>query len=209
MKSVATRGISTPRTRVAGVSQALLPATLAGGADAAAVGGSLKTSVKGRRKVSKVNVIRYRRSTGVDAYVRALRSATPMEMVEIERRGVPGLFIKDLARRMDIATSRLFSILGVPKTTAERKVAAGQWVTGSAGYAALGMVKLLGMAQDMVENSKAPEAKNFDAAKWLGQWIEQPLPAFGGRKPADLLDTPTGIEMVARLLGAIESGAYQ
>lgn len=32
---------------------------------------------------------------------------------------------------------------------------------------------------------------------------------LGGRKPADLIDTPTGVEVVARLLGSIESGAYQ
>ncbi|HEY8707729.1 MAG TPA: antitoxin Xre/MbcA/ParS toxin-binding domain-containing protein [Burkholderiaceae bacterium] len=32
---------------------------------------------------------------------------------------------------------------------------------------------------------------------------------MGGRKPADLIDTPTGVEVVARLLGSIESGAYQ
>ena len=28
-------------------------------------------------------------------------------------------------------------------------------------------------------------------------------------KPAELIDTPTGVDVVARLLGAIESGAYQ
>lgn len=142
-------------------------------------------------------------------YVRAIRSATPMEMVTIEREGVPGLFIKDLAKKVDIETSRFFSILGVPNAPAKKNAAAGQWVTGSGGYAALGMIKLLGIAQDMVEHSTAPETKNFDAAKWLGQWIERPLPALGGRKPPDLLDTPTGVAVVARLLGAIESGAYQ
>jgi uncharacterized protein (DUF2384 family) len=53
------------------------------------------------------------------------------------------------------------------------------------------------------------QAKGFDAAKWLGRWLEQPQPALGGRKAADLIDTPTGVEVVARLLGSIESGAYQ
>jgi uncharacterized protein (DUF2384 family) len=32
---------------------------------------------------------------------------------------------------------------------------------------------------------------------------------LGGRKPADLVDTPTGLAVVARLLGAVASGAYQ
>jgi len=163
----------------------------------------------GRRGTGKTAVILYQRNKGVDAYVRAVSSATPMEIVEIERQGVQGTFIKDLSKRMDLTTSRIFTILGVAKATAEKKAAAGELVTGRGGQAAIGMIKLLGIAQDIVENSTAPEAKHFDAAKWLGQWIERPQPSLGGRKPADLIDTPTGVEMVARLLGSIESGTYQ
>ena len=85
----------------------------------------------------------------------------------------------------------------------------GEMVTGSGGQAAVGMVKLLAVAEDIVTHSTAPEAKGFDSAKWLGQWIERPQPSLGGRKPADLIGTPTGLEVVARLLGSIESGAYQ
>lgn len=154
-------------------------------------------------------MIVYRSKKGVDDYVRQVVSATPMQIVEMERTGVVGSFIKDLSRRMEIPSSRIFSILGIPKATAEKKAAAGEMVAGSGGQAAIGMVRLLGIAQEIVANSTAPEARNFDAAKWLGQWIERPQPSLGGRKPADLLDTPTGIEVVARLLGSIESGAYQ
>ena len=176
------------------------------------------TSVR-RRRTPKVSeragraggkpAIVYQSTKGVDAYVSQVASATPMQIVELERAGVRGSFIKDLSRRMEIPSSRIFSILGVPKATAEKKAAAGEMVTGRGGQAAIAMVKLLGMAQEIVAGSTASEAKDFDAAKWLGQWIERPQPSLGGSKPADLLDTPTGVEVVARLLGAIESGAYQ
>ncbi|MGO4777134.1 antitoxin Xre/MbcA/ParS toxin-binding domain-containing protein, partial [Lysobacter sp. 2RAB21] len=59
------------------------------------------------------------------------------------------------------------------------------------------------------KDSTAPDARDFDWATWLGSWIEQPQAALGGQKPADLLDTPTGLSVVARLLGSLESGAYQ
>ena len=62
---------------------------------------------------------------------------------------------------------------------------------------------------DVVELITDAAAPGFDAARWLGQWIEQPQAALGGQKPADLLDTPTGLSVVARLLGALASGAYQ
>jgi len=154
-------------------------------------------------------LIAYHSAKGVDDYVRRVAGATPMQMVEIERQGVLGSFIKDLSRRMAIPSSRIFTILGVPKATAEKKAAAGERVAGRGGQAAIGMVKLLGIAQEIVANSTAAAAQGFDATRWLGQWIERPQPALGGRKPADLLDTPTGLEVVARLLGSIESGAFQ
>ena len=156
-----------------------------------------------------IDVIVYHSSKGVDDYAHRLARATPLQLVEIERQGVLGSFIKDLAKRMEIPSSRIFTMLGIPKATAEKKAAAGDRVQGRGGQAAIGMVRLLGIAQDIIANSTAPEAKTFDAAKWLGQWIERPQPALGGRKPADLLDTPTGVDVVARLLGSIESGAYQ
>lgn len=131
-----------------------------------------------------------------------------MQLVDAERRGVHGRLLKDMAVVLDIPASRFFSIIGVPKATAEKKAAGDQIIAGAGGQAALGMVRLLGMAQDIVDGSTADAARGFDAAKWLGRWIERPQPALGGKKPAELLDTPTGVEVVARVLGAIESGAY-
>jgi putative toxin-antitoxin system antitoxin component (TIGR02293 family) len=151
----------------------------------------------------------FRPGKGIDDFVALVSAATPMEMVETERQGVLGVFIKDLSKAMDIPAVRMFDILGVPKATAEKKVAAGELIKGNGGRAALGMARLLGIAKNIVNNSKSPQAKDFDSAKWLGQWIERPQPALGGRKPADLIDTATGVEIVARLLGSIESGAYQ
>lgn len=147
--------------------------------------------------------------TDVQRFVQRLSRSTPIEIVEIEREGVRGSFIKDLSRRLEIPASRMFGILGVPKATAEKKAATGEKVSGSGGQAAIGVAKLLAIAEEIVANSTAPEATDFDAARWLGQWIERPQPALGGRKPADLIDTPTGLNVVARLLGSIESGAYQ
>ena len=160
------------------------------------------------RSVQEPAEIDYGRGTTFNAYIQRVSRATPMELVLTERAGVHARLIKDLARHLDIPASRLFAILGVAKATAEKKVAADEIIAGQGGQAVIGMVRLLGIAQDMAAGSTADEAKDFDAAKWLGRWIDLPQPSLGGRKPAELLDTPTGVEIVARLLGAIESGAY-
>lgn len=151
----------------------------------------------------------YRPKGGFDTYLRLLSKATPLQLVQVEREGVPGAFIKDLSTQLDIPAVRMFRILGVPKATAEKKAKAGEMVKGSGGPATIAMIHLLNLAQDIVANSTASEARGFDVKKWLGQWIEKPQPSLGGRKPADLLDTPTGVQIVTRLLGSIESGAYQ
>jgi putative toxin-antitoxin system antitoxin component (TIGR02293 family) len=165
-------------------------------------------AVKGRASSTSVSVS-YVRRRGIDEFVDRVHAAEPLRLIETERAGVAGIFVKDLSRRMEIPAQRMFDILGVPKATAEKKVATGEFLTGSGGRAAIGMARLLGIAREIVEGSTAPAARSFDSAKWLGHWLERPQPALGGRKPADLIDTPTGLEIVARLLGAIESGAYQ
>lgn len=211
MSSTVSKSGSASKARRSAGAQAVIPSAFAGGGEST-ISASESTSGRiaiGSHRIKTAAIVYQRNKGGVDAYVRAVSGATPMEIVAIERQGVQGTFIKDLSKRMDLATSRIFTILGVPKATAEKKAAAGELVTGRGGQAAVGMIKLLGIAQDIVANSKAPEARSFDAAKWLGQWIERPQPSLGGRRPADLIDTPTGVEVVARLLGSIASGAYQ
>jgi putative toxin-antitoxin system antitoxin component (TIGR02293 family) len=145
----------------------------------------------------------------LDEFVVIVSHATPYQLVELERHGVDGRFLKDLSKRMEIPQLHVFDMIGVPKATAEKKVAAGEVISGSGGQAAIGMAKLIAKAKDIVANSTAKEAKDFDAARWLGTWLEIPQPALGGRKPSELVDTPTGRDVVLKLLGAIESGAYQ
>lgn len=157
----------------------------------------------------KTGLMVYRPRQGVDDFVRRVREATPLQLVDIERRGVAGRFVKDLAKRMEIPAIRIFDMLGLPKATVEKKATSGELVSGSGGQAALGMARLIGIAQDIVANSTAPQARDFDPAQWLGRWLERSQPSLGGRTPAELIDTPTGVEVVARLLGAIESGAFQ
>lgn len=141
-----------------------------------------------------------------DDLVYVLSMAPPMQLLETERKGVDAAFIADMAKRMNVSYSHLAETVGIPKATAARKLSNHERIDG---VAAIALARLLAIAQEIVEDSTAPEAKTFDTAKWLGQWIERPQPALGGHKPSELLDTPTGVAMVTKVLGAIRSGAYQ
>lgn len=142
----------------------------------------------------------------LDVFVRGVNQAPPMQLLETERAGVDAAFLGDLAKRMDVSYSHLAETVGIPKATAARKLARNERINGAA---AIALARLLAIANEIVEDSTASEAKKFNTAKWLGQWIERPQSALGGRKPSELLDTPTGVSMVTKLLGAIRSGAYQ
>lgn len=177
---------------------------------AKAVAAAKPTPIQGRKsQTSRGAIISYNPAHGVDSFVQRLAEATPMELVEVERHGVKGRFVKDLSRQIEIPAVRLYEILGVPKATVEKRSTEGTEITGAGGQAAIAMARLLAQAREMAGHSVSPQAKSFDAARWLGQWIERAQPALGGRKPAELIATPTGAQMVSRLLGAIESGAYQ
>lgn len=167
------------------------------------------TRSKAEQTANAKRALAYRPSRGVDEYVRRVSEATPMELIQLERSGVSGRFLKDLAIRIGVPAIQVYRILGAPRSTVERCAAEGRDISGVAGQAAVGMAKLLGKAQAMVSRSTSPDARGFDVGKWFGQWIECPAAALGGRKPAEFIATPTGMEVVARLLGAIESGAYQ
>jgi len=154
-------------------------------------------------------VLRVDPKTEIVEYANAYNELKPMDIVDLERAGVQGKFLKVLSRRMNVRSSRMFEILGVPKATAEKKASTNAVVSGTAGQAAISIVRLLGIASEVLKNSTAEGTEKFDTAEWLGKWIERPQPALGGKRPADMLDSPTGVEAVSRLLGSFASGAYQ
>jgi hypothetical protein len=81
--------------------------------------------------------------------------------------------------------------------------------SGTPGQSVVGLLELINKVEDMLLAEQGDALTGFDVEKWVGQWIQRPQPALGGMAPADLLDTPSGRESVMRVLGAIQSGAYQ
>lgn len=66
--------------------------------------------------------------------------------------------------------------------------------------------RLLEQVGKMVRQSGEPAG--FDAAAWLSRWLSEPLPALGGARPIDLLNTAEGEAQVSTILARMQSGAY-
>ncbi len=136
----------------------------------------------------------------------SLHRADPMERVELARAGVPAAALGVIARDMGIARDKLYATIGVPRATMERKVREQRRLSPDESERVLGVARLVALVEQMVGAAGAAPA--FDAARWVAAWLDTPLPALGGGRPASLMDTAAGREIVAGLVGQLQSGAY-
>ena len=70
----------------------------------------------------------------------------------------------------------------------------------------IGFAKLVGQLEPMIQDSGDPT--NFDARAWVARWLVEPLPAFGGARPVELMGTMEGQGLVSVVLAKAQSGAY-
>jgi hypothetical protein len=70
-----------------------------------------------------------------------------------------------------------FEILKLSQATVNRKAARDEMLSLDEGERVIGMVKLIGQVEAMVQESGDPEG--FDAAAWVARWLREPLPNTG------------------------------
>ncbi|CAN7327393.1 DUF2384 domain-containing protein [Pseudoxanthomonas sp. LjRoot143] len=139
-----------------------------------------------------------------------LRRATLAERIKLEREGVPSEVVSDLITVIGVSTNNFQRYAGIPKATFTLRMRDKLLFSGTQGQSVVGILDLINQVEDMLAaDPDNPDAKNFDVERWVGEWIERPQPALGGLAPAEVMDTPTGRASVMRVLGAIQSGAYQ
>jgi len=140
---------------------------------------------------------------------RALEECTPLERVALLRAGVPADLIPLLVEAMGISREQLYETVGLARSTGDRKLKKGQFFDVGQGEALLETARLIGQLQRMLEQSGDPDLPEaFSAARWFAGWLYDPLPALGGRAPAELMDTAEGRSVVSRLLLQMQTGAY-
>ena len=133
-------------------------------------------------------------------------NAAAMERIEWIKGGVDATNVQVFAERLDTSKDQLMKTLGLPRATIDRKAKAHQQLSTEQAERLVGLSKLVGQVQTMVEQSGDPAG--FDAAQWVGRWLERPNPALGGRRPAELMDTMAGQEVVSGLVAKMATGAY-
>lgn len=130
----------------------------------------------------------------------------PLAQVGLVKQGVAPMVIDGLAGGMNVSKDKLLATLGLRRETIRRRTKANESLSIEESSRVLGISRLIGQVQAMVEASGNPEG--FDAATWVGAWLDRPLPALGGQRPAELMDTAEGQAVVANTILRAQSGAF-
>lgn len=107
---------------------------------------------------------------------------------------------------MHVSSERLLSMLNMPSSSVRRKIRQGLMLSPEHSERVLGLVCLIDQVTVMVEDSGSPN--EFDAARWVGEWLDRPIPALGGARPSDYMDTITGQMLVSKLLMQSQTGVF-
>ncbi|WP_371437542.1 antitoxin Xre/MbcA/ParS toxin-binding domain-containing protein [Polaromonas sp.] len=126
--------------------------------------------------------------------------------VGLVKQGVAPNVIDGLAGGMNVSKDKLLATLGLRRETIRRRAKENQALSAEESSRVLGVSRLIGQVQAIVEASGNPDG--FDAAAWVGTWLDRPLPALGGQRPAELMDTAEGQAVVANMILRSQSGAY-
>jgi uncharacterized protein (DUF2384 family) len=174
---------------------------------AAAPGKAKKSAVA---RPARVKQVKQKPGVSVHSFRTMLRTAPLIKRVLIERDGVPHQVVQGLIKEIGVSSSDFQRYVRIPKATFTKKMKDKSLFAGTTGQSMVGLMDLINKVEDMLAAEKDnPKAQHFDVQKWVGHWIERPQPALGGLAPAEMMDTPTGRESVMKVLGAIQSGAYQ
>jgi putative toxin-antitoxin system antitoxin component (TIGR02293 family) len=181
------------------VTKAAAPA----GKRAAAVGPAAKGAALTAGKPEQAVVARGRDKAL--SYITVYR-ASPLERIDMIRRGIPASEAKRLFAELPIGQGAGFKALNLSTATVNKKAKQGAMLSPEESERIVGFAKLVGQLEAMIQDSGDPT--NFDARAWMARWLAEPLPAFGGARPADLMDTMEGQGLVSGALAKIQSGAY-
>jgi putative toxin-antitoxin system antitoxin component (TIGR02293 family) len=129
-----------------------------------------------------------------------------IERIELVKQGVPAGLVAVISEDMAISKDKLYSTLGLARATTNRKLRARQTLTQDESERVLGIARLVGQVDLMVRESGVSE--QFDAAKWVAAWLDRPNAALDGKRPAELMDTADGRNVVSELIARMQSGAY-
>jgi len=121
---------------------------------------------------------------------------TSLQLIDQSRQGLAGLEAGRIAGLLSVSDKEMAHLLNQSVATFHRQAKVGRLdATTSERLLVLGRLATYGSAvfQDQAKFSR---------------WLRRPLRLLVDRSPLDLMDSPTGIQLVEDILGRIEYGVF-
>lgn len=119
-----------------------------------------------------------------------------IDLIALSRKGISKSALMDLAEVLGVPMKGMAGLLNISDKTLSRKKPADRLDTLSSSMTI------------EIASTVARGLSVFENREMLNRWLQNENRALKGEKPFNLLNTPTGIRMVNRLLGRIEEGIY-
>lgn len=163
-----------------------------------------------KAKTEKKNQNRLKIKNEIESYksdfYNFIYNASPIEKISLIKSGILASDLKKILEDIPISQKDGLKFLRIPVATVNKKIKEAKLLSIDESERVVGFASLVGQVESIVRQSGNPE--NFDARSWVAGWLVEPVPALGGVRPADLMDTIEGQNMVASTLAQIQSGAY-
>ena len=129
------------------------------------------------------------------AKVAALAALSSFEQIETIRKGIAAQVFDQLATALGLGKEALARKLNINAQTLRKRKS--RVLSADEAEKSLRVARVFGFAIEVLGGE--------DDARY---WLNQQIPALGGKRPLDLLDTDVGAHEVTNLLGGIKWGMY-
>jgi putative toxin-antitoxin system antitoxin component (TIGR02293 family) len=136
----------------------------------------------------------------------AVYRASPLERISMIKHGIRAAEAKRIIAELAIGQAAALKALNLSPATVNKKARQNQTLSPGESERVIGLARLVGQMEAAIQESGNPEG--FDAAAWMSNWLNEPVPALGGARPIDLVDTMEGQALVSTTLAQLRSGAY-
>lgn len=121
---------------------------------------------------------------------------TPLQLIDWSRQGLTGTEAGRVAKLLGVSDKEMAPLLNQSIATFHR-----QAKTGRLDAATSERLLLLGQLANYGTTVFQDQGK-------FTRWLRRPLRLLGERAPLDLMDSPTGVQLVEDILGRIDYGIF-
>lgn len=131
----------------------------------------------------------------VPTNVAAIAALSPIEQIETIREGIAAQAFDQLAATLGVGKEALARKLNINAQTLRKRKS--RVLSADEAEKSLRVARVFALATEVLEGEE--EARH---------WLNEQIPALGGKRPLDLLDTDIGAQEVRNLLQCIKWDLY-